>query len=683
MRAMPRPLTVLLGLALLTAPLTVPAQAGAPAEPARTTAAPRLPDGLAATPPMGFNNWNSTGCAIDEKMIRDTADLFVSTGLKDAGYEYVNVDDCWAAEKRDPLTGRLTHHPTRFPGGIKALADYVHSKGLKFGIYTSAGTLTCAKTMPGSLDHEEIDARTFADWGVDYLKYDNCNNQGRPALERYTAMRDALRATGRPIVYSLCEWGENKPWEWGADVGHLWRTTGDINDSWQSVVNLFKLNAPLAEHAGPGRWNDPDMLEVGNGGMTDTEYRSHFSLWSVMAAPLLIGTDLRKATPRTLEILSNREVIAVDQDPLGRQARVVRSADGHWVLAKPLAGGDIAVALFNESEQTTTIRTTAAEIGLPQRSGYVVRDLWKGQNAHTVGTVSATLPAHATALYRVSADGDWREEPPAVELGLHLPSAAQGVPGNITPAGRSLTVKVTTTNQGRTPLLSPRLRLTAPEGWRLKSLGDNDTDVLTTGKTLTARWRLTPPAATPPGTAPLATGLTFRTSRHGRVERTADEILTVPRPVPAGVSDLGQLTWAWASNGYGPVERDMSNGGAKAGDGRTLTVNGVTYAKGLGTHAPVQLVYYLGGRCTGFATDVGVDDERDPREPDQGTVTAEIWADGTKRADSGLRTWRDSAVPLTADLRGAQYLRLVGTIGPDTNRYDRIDWAAPVLTCAS
>ncbi|MFI1395523.1 NPCBM/NEW2 domain-containing protein [Streptomyces sp. NPDC020681] len=667
-----KPLVALLGLALVWTPFMAPAQQ-----------AQALPDGLALTPPMGFNNWNSTGCAIDEQMIRDTADLFVTTGLKDAGYEYVNVDDCWAAEKRDPVTGRLTHHPTRFPSGIKALADYVHSKGLKFGIYTSAGTLTCAKTMPGALDHEETDAQTFADWGVDYLKYDNCNNQGRPALERYTRMRDALKKTGRPIVYSLCEWGQNKPWEWGSDVGHLWRTTGDINDSWQSMLTLFKTNAPLAPHAGPGRWNDPDMLEVGNGGMTATEYRSHFSLWSVMAAPLLIGTDLRKATPETLKILSNKEVIAVDQDRLGVQAKVLRGDDGHWVLVKPLADGDFAVALFNETETTATFGTTAKELGLPKRAGYAVRDLWQHRTNETAGAVSATVPPHGTALFRVSADDDWWKSPPAAELGVDLPQPAVGIPGNLTPAGRSFTAKVTTTAQGRAPLIAPRLELTAPAGWKVKQTGRTSTPVLTTGRSLTAAWEITPPADTPPGTAPLSTRLSYRAIGHGEQRQSTDDTLIVPKAVPAGTTQLSDDDWAWASNGYGHVERDMSNGGAKGGDGKTLTINGTSYAKGIGTHAPVQLVYYLAGRCTGLATDVGVDDERDPREPEQGTITAEIWADGSKRADSGLRTWQDPALSLNADLGGAQYLRLVGTIGPDTNRYDRIDWAGPVLTCTS
>src|SRR5437763_12817775 len=263
------------------------------------TPAQALPDGLALTPPMGFNNWNTTGCAVDEQIIRDTADIFVAQGLKAAGYQYVNVDDCWAEPARD-ADGRMQANKARFPHGIKALADYVHSKGLKFGIYTSAGTLTCAKTQPGALDHEDVDAQTFADWGVDYLKYDNCNNAGRPALERYTKMRDALKKTGRPIVYSLCEWGQNKPWLWGSDVGHLWRTTGDIKDNWASLLNILRQNAPLAQFAGPGHWNDPDMLEVGDGGMATEEYKSHFSLWWIMVAPLLLGADHGEVLPEML-----------------------------------------------------------------------------------------------------------------------------------------------------------------------------------------------------------------------------------------------------------------------------------------------------------------------------------------------------------------------------------------------
>lgn len=372
------------------------------------TAAPGIDNGLARTPPMGFNNWNSTQCGpgFDEAMVEGIADLIVAKGLKDAGYRYVNLDDCWAFPLRS-LTGELVPDPVRFPHGIKAVADYVHAKGLKLGIYTSAGLRTCDLIgMPGALGHEYGDARQFADWGVDYVKYDNCNNLGVDAVARYTTMRDALKATGRPIVYSICEWGENKPWEWAPDVGNLWRTTGDISDSWSSMLSIVKQNLPLAPYAGPGHWNDPDMLEVGNGGMTDTEYRSHFSLWSVMAAPLLIGTDLRKATPATFDILGNAEVIAVDQDPLGKQGTVVDDTDGRWVIAKEMADGSRAVALFNESGTARRITTTAAAVGLPGAGSYTLRDLWRHTDGHSAGTIAAAVPAHGTVLLRVSAGAD-------------------------------------------------------------------------------------------------------------------------------------------------------------------------------------------------------------------------------------------------------------------------------------
>ena len=301
-----------------------------------------LDNGLAKTPPMGFNDWNSFGCNVDEQLIKQTADYFVSSGLKDVGYNYVNIDDCWLTHSRD-ADGKLVPDPVKFPDGIKGTADYVHSKGLKLGIYEDAGTATCAG-YPGSLGHETTDAQTFADWGVDYLKYDNCNNAGSTTTDeyiaRYKAMGDALAATGRPIVYSICEWGVNDPANWAGDVGNLWRTTGDIGDNWSSLKSIIAQNAPLQPAAHPGAWNDPDMLEVGNGGMTDTEYRTHFGLWAEMAAPLLIGTDLRKATPATLAILKNQDVIAVDQDPLGAQGKVVASSNGTMVFDKPLANGD-------------------------------------------------------------------------------------------------------------------------------------------------------------------------------------------------------------------------------------------------------------------------------------------------------------------------------------------------------
>ncbi len=381
--------------ALVAALLAAPVVALAGARPAGA-----LTNGLALTPPMGWNDWNSFGCGVSEQLVEQTADIIVSSGMKAAGYQYVNIDDCWMSPSRDSA-GRLVPDPVKFPHGIAGVADYVHGKGLKLGIYESAGTATCAG-YPGSLGHEQADANSFASWGVDYLKYDNCNNQGVPWQQRYDAMRDALVATGRPIVYSLCEWGEDNVWTWGASAGNLWRTTGDINASFGSMLSIFHSNVGLASFAGPGGWNDPDMLEVGNG-MSFTEDRAEFSLWAEMAAPLISGTDLRAASPATLSLYLNPGVIAVDQDPLGRQGTEVSTAGGLDVLAKPLANGDVAVVLFNENSARATISTTAAAVGKASASSYRLTNLWSTVVSTTTGAISASVPGHGVVMYRVAA----------------------------------------------------------------------------------------------------------------------------------------------------------------------------------------------------------------------------------------------------------------------------------------
>ncbi|MDI5972588.1 alpha-galactosidase [Streptomyces sp. SL13] len=389
-----RPLsaTVTLSLLLVLAPVLL-LFAGAPQ-------ARALDNGLARTPPMGWNDWNAFGCNVTEQLVEQTADYLVSSGLKDDGYTYVNIDDCWMSASRD-ANGNLVPDPAKFPDGISGVAAYVHSKGLKLGIYESAGTATCAG-YPGSLNHEQQDADSFAAWGVDYLKYDNCNNQGVPYQQRYDAMRDALAATGRPIVFSMCEWGDDSVWTWGAATGNLWRTTGDINASFSSMLSNFHTNVGLAQYAGPGAWNDPDMLEVGNG-MSFTEDRSEFSLWAEMAAPLISGTDLRSASAATLSLYGDKDVIAVDQDSLGKQGTEISSSGGLDVLTKPLSNGDVAVTLFNENSSAATISTTASAAGLPAAASYTLDNLWSHTKATTTGAVSATVPAHGTVMYRISA----------------------------------------------------------------------------------------------------------------------------------------------------------------------------------------------------------------------------------------------------------------------------------------
>ncbi len=377
--------------------------------PAETVFTPHAPNGLALTPPMGWNSWNKFGCDISEAIIRREADAMTESGMQAAGYRYVVIDDCWQGTRDG--AGNIQPDPGRFPGGIKVLADYVHAKGLKFGIYSDAGAMTCEK-RPGSRGHEYQDAAQYAAWGVDYLKYDFCYGEFLDARAAYETMSDALRAGARPIVFSICEWGTHQPWVWAASVGgNLWRTTGDISDIWEGaghepkwngVVEILDAEADLASYAGPGHWNDPDMLEVGNGGMTAVEYRAHFSLWAMLAAPLIAGNDLSSMTAETAAILTNREVIAIDQDPLGAAAhRAGKDGDAEiWV--RPLAGGAQAVALLNRGNSPRSIRLDWSALDLPDYVPLAVRDLWAAKDlARATGSLAVGVAPHAVVLLKV------------------------------------------------------------------------------------------------------------------------------------------------------------------------------------------------------------------------------------------------------------------------------------------
>jgi alpha-galactosidase len=323
-------------------------------------AAARKAPGLAQTPPMGWNSWNHYACDIDETLIKRTADAIVSSGLRDAGYVYVNLDDCWHRER--DAHGDIQPDPQRFPSGMKALGDYLHERGLKFGIYSDAGAATCAG-RPGSQGYEFQDARQYAAWGVDYVKYDWCNT-GEGAAQRnpreaYATMSRAMAASGRPMILSICEWGDNEPWLWGKDIGHLWRTTGDITNCWDcelghgnweshGILPILDLQVPLRQYTGPGGWNDPDMMEVGNMA-TAAEDRSHFAMWAMRSAPLIMGTDVPGMSAETRAILTNRRIIAIDQDPLGKAAMRWRAYPDYEIWAKPMANDRWAIALLNRS----------------------------------------------------------------------------------------------------------------------------------------------------------------------------------------------------------------------------------------------------------------------------------------------------------------------------------------------
>jgi alpha-galactosidase len=377
-----------------------------------------LDNGLVPTPPIGWNSWNAFELKVDEAKVRATADSLVSSGMRDAGYQYVVVDAGWKAKTRD-AEGRLAADPVAFPSGMKALVEYVHAKGLKFGIYTDAGSEDCGSGAPGSKDHEGIDARTFAAWGVDFVKEDWCHSEGLDARAVYTKMSKAIQSTGRPMILSLCEWGDNKPWEWAAVVGNLWRTTGDGKDCWdcgrdaaaklggypRGWTLILDAQVGLEKYAGPGHWNDPDLLLVGMPGLSVEEARAHFSLWSILAAPLMASCDLATMPPAIAEILKNREVIAVDQDALGKEGTRVSPAGEHEVWARQLKDGSRAVALFNRGSAAAPMSFSRRSIGLRDSESLHVRDLWNHRELEVPrGGYSARVPAHGVVLLLVRED---------------------------------------------------------------------------------------------------------------------------------------------------------------------------------------------------------------------------------------------------------------------------------------
>lgn len=368
-------------------------------------------DNMAMTPPMGWNGWNFFKCRINESVIREVANAMVTNGMKDAGYIYLVVDDCWQTGR--DTNGTILADPNRFPSGMKKLGEYIHSLGLKFGIYSDAGSATC-RGRPGSKGHEFQDAITYADWGVDYLKYDWCSHGTQDAETSYRLMRDALFKAGRPVVYSICEWGKNNPWEWGKDVGNLWRTTPDIVNCFDcknilggmGVLEIIDRMADLGSFTGPGHWNDADMLQIGNGKLTPAEEKLHFSMWAMFSSPLIAGNDIRNMSEETLSILTNREVIAIDQDKLGISAvRWLKSGDLE-IWFKPLDCGEFAFCIINRGIRTISIdqdlkKTISNQYKIDD--SYVVRDLWKHEViGNTSKNLKGDLGPHDVLLIRLT-----------------------------------------------------------------------------------------------------------------------------------------------------------------------------------------------------------------------------------------------------------------------------------------
>lgn len=377
--------------------------------------------GLALTPPMGWNSWNTFATNINEKLVMETADMLVSSGMKEAGYIYLVLDDGWMAMERDSITGNLVPDPVKFPNGIKKVVDYVHAKGLKFGLYNCAGTKTCAG-YPGTRGYEYQDARQYAAWEIDYLKYDWCSTDGINAKEAYATMSKALKAARRPIIFSLCEWGTYSPWEWAAPVGQLWRISGDIYNcfdcikdwgSWKSlgVTHIIDVRKNIRQYAGPGHWNDMDMMEVGHG-MSVNEDRAHFTMWCMLASPLIAGNDLRHMTKETISILTDKDVIAINQDKRGVQAYLEQQQDSVDTWIKPLVNNELAICFMNRSQKPVTVNynflqhpvndTVSNTVIDFAKTSFSVTDVWKKVKAgNTKKIFSAVVPPHDVVLLRL------------------------------------------------------------------------------------------------------------------------------------------------------------------------------------------------------------------------------------------------------------------------------------------
>jgi alpha-galactosidase len=625
-----------------------------------------MDDGLALTPPMGWNSWNAFACDIDEALIEETAELIVESGMRDAGYRFVNLDDGWMAATRDEA-GKLSANPERFPHGMEALADHIHNRGLLFGIYEDAGSQTCAGN-PGSRDHYGEDAATFAAWGVDFLKFDWCYTERTEHPRRlYAAMRDALRDTGHPIVYSICCWGVDRPWMWGAETGHLWRTTGDIVPAWDSVMNILDQQVPLARYAGPGHWNDPDMLEVGNGGMTVAEERSHFGLWSMLAAPLICGNDIRSMSVSTKDILLNREVIAVNQDPAAIAAERIWRGEDEEVWARPLANGDYAVLFLNRGFTSKAIGVSVGSLGLPSEQAYVLRDLWSGEEMTAVNDLIALVPPRASAMVRVRR-GDPTDAPTGMLLCMDRRVFVPGGLYEVTLIYRRL--------DGHRPAPC-RLALRGPVDWELSPLSGPR---LGEDRAVRQRWRIEVPGDAHRQEYELVLTASSDEAGNSSVLLETREVALVTGPFAAASGYLSDANWLQAVNGcwtvgHPPVGLDRS------ATGSVLSIGGQTYGKGLGVHAFSQLWYYLGGSYTEFAAAVGMDDAVSDVIPfgreslGAGTGSFEVWADDRRIYESGIIERGEPARSLRLSVEGADILKLSVTDGGDGTYQDQADWA--------
>ena len=684
-------------LAASTALLGVAEPAWA-ARPQPRPTAPTAINDLARTPYQGWNTYYGLGSDFNEQSVKNEAKALVDRGLKAAGYDYVWIDGGWWSGTRD-ASGNITVSSSQWPDGMKAVADYIHSLGLKAGIYTDSGTNGCGGTAQGSFGHYQQDVDQFAGWGYDAVKVDFCGGEQQhldPATA-YGQFRDALLANSshRPMLFNICNpfvpatgaapgRSAYDSYTFGPTTGNSWRTDTDVgfvhDVRFADVLRNLDDDAEHPQAAGPGHWNDPDYLAP-ELGMTTAEAQSQFSMWSMVAAPLMIGSDVTSLSADTVAMLTNREVLAVDQDPLGVQGTAIATSGSTQVWTRPLANGDRAVALFNRGTSAQVVSTTADAVGLRHSGSYALRDLWQHTTSETAGVISATVAPHSTVLLRVSRQGDVVGTPPATTLTpLSVTAPAQGPQPLVLP-GSSFEASAGFTDNGGIALRNAVLMLTAPAGWKVTAESATTAKRLRTGEMVSGKWRVTPPPGTEPGPDGLEVTAAYgwyggrpAVLRAGSANQTSP--VQIPAAPPSGAGALSHHPWLDASSGYlvPRVDREDAGGGS-------LVMHGTTYPEGVGVASPSTVEYYVGGNCSTLTGTVGIDDSAD-FDPTGGTVDFQILGDGVKLYDSGPVD-RSATHALNVDLGSAQVVSLVVGDGGDGGYNDRADWAGLRISCGA
>ncbi|MFE9123859.1 NPCBM/NEW2 domain-containing protein [Streptomyces sp. NPDC007148] len=693
---MKRHLTALLALVTGLLAVSVPADAS-PA--ARTVAAttPASQQVLSSTPYMGWNTYYALGGDPTEAEIKSVADFLVSSGLRDSGYQYVWIDGNWAAPTPRSAAGDLVPNPDQFPNGLKPLVDYIHSKGLKAGIYTDAGPYIPGKCGLGSHGYYQRDADQFAAWKFDAVKADYLCGIAADLDPKtvYTEFAQALRnnASKRPMIFNLCnpvtspDWG-NYPeeqqstysWTYAPSIAQSWRTYTDVGFvgeiKYKDVLRNYDANARHPEAAGPGHFNDPDYLgpELG---MNDEEFRTQMTLWSVAAAPLMIGSDVRKLSKTSLDILEDRDVIAINQDSAGVQAVRVGPAGTTETWVKRLANGDRAVVLLNRGDSPATLTTKASSVGL-SGNRFTLKNAWTDKVTESAGTISAAVPAHGAALFRVS-QATGKPGVPHVVAGL--PQVTQvgddAVPAGTAPlvaGGDQARVEVTVRNDGAQPVFAPRVELAVPAGWTASPL-DKAPKLLDSNHSATFAFTVTLPATAAPGNAALTATTSYEVIGKGRLLQETSTPIVVAPAAPDGDVALSHHQWISATSGWMSPTVDQSVGG-----GSPISMVGQVHATGIGVASPSTIRYYLGDQCSRLTTTVGIDDAVRNVGPEGGTSTFQVIGDGKVLFDSGVLT-RDDVRQADIDLTGVRVLDLVVGDAGDGGYNDRADWAGLNATC--